>query len=546
MSTWYVHGQGVCPTWGAWMKRLQPSPAAAGAVARSELAAAGVPLHIGFILIPRIFCKLVAITQALCRQDQSAKICYRASYAMSGNGMQSSAPDEIVEASHQAPAAPAADAAAAKRAGADAVVRAAAAAEAAAAGPSCGGSGSGGGFEHVGEIMQVIGIGRVRVLSGPEARPGAPFQGCCRVQLLGAGGGGGGDGGSSGGGGGVDASGGDGASGAAHVRHVFPRHLKAIHEMPARVLVVETTRDYREAAYAFTQPEDIVLEVGCHFGLTTAALHQRAAFAAGVDRSEDNVAEARRRFPGVRFEAADGFDLRSLKALSPNWRGSGALARRQRVRQREQRERQAAQEQRQGREEEGGGEAEGAEEGEEEEEAGQQEADGPGGSGGGSGGEADARAPAPGGAPPLAGGAGLQAEGGGGGGGGGSGGGGGGGSGKPPQGPLTGGAGQQAEGGGGGGGGGGKLPQGPLFTKVFLDVGGIAELTTVMALVGLYARHFKEASIVVKSKYLKNLLGSTMVWSPTMLYGGQAQNGQEQQPQNGTGGQPQQQQQQQQ
>jgi hypothetical protein len=57
-------------------------------------------------------------------------------------------------------------------------------------------------------------------------------------------------------------------------------------------------------------------------GLTTHALHQRAAFVVGVDKSEDNVAEARRRFPDVRFEAADGFNLKLLRSLSPRSGGS--------------------------------------------------------------------------------------------------------------------------------------------------------------------------------------------------------------------------------
>lgn len=41
-------------------------------------------------------------------------------------------------------------------------------------------------------------------------------------------------------------------------------------------------------------PAPCTCQVGCHFGVTTAALHKRAAYVVGVDKSEDNVAEVRR------------------------------------------------------------------------------------------------------------------------------------------------------------------------------------------------------------------------------------------------------------
>jgi Mg-chelatase subunit ChlI len=52
------------------------------------------------------------------------------------------------------------------------------------------------------------------------------------------------------------------------------------------------------------------------------------------------------------------------------------------------------------------------------------------------------------------------------------------------------------------------------FDKIFIDIGGIAELHVVMGLLGLYYRTFKTAYIIVKSKFLTHLMGQAQVWVP--------------------------------
>jgi len=52
------------------------------------------------------------------------------------------------------------------------------------------------------------------------------------------------------------------------------------------------------------------------------------------------------------------------------------------------------------------------------------------------------------------------------------------------------------------------------FDKICVDIGGIAELHTVMSLLGLYFRAFRHSVLIVKSKYLKTLLGSVQVFVP--------------------------------
>ena len=46
-------------------------------------------------------------------------------------------------------------------------------------------------------------------------------------------------------------------------------------------------------------------------------LHSRCRLIVGVDLSDKTVQAARAKFPHVRFETVDGFDLEALQALSP-------------------------------------------------------------------------------------------------------------------------------------------------------------------------------------------------------------------------------------
>ena len=283
---------------------------------------------------------------------------------------------------------------------------------------------------------------------------------------------------------------------------------------PSRVVVADTTRAYREAARAFVGPDDAVLEVGCSYGgrevwegrgcrrsggrqrrgsrrrgrerrqettrgtrcphdfarattqtqthrqkgITTSALHARAAFAVGVDKSAATVAEARRRHPGVRFEAADGFDLEALRRLSPRYGQAAAAAAAAKTAPTASdaaptaplaaaADRAAA----------AGGAQAPPSPAEEEQQPPQQQ-------------------------PPQQ---------------------------QPPRtrrqlrdarrrrrrrgappGP--------------------RAP--PLFTRVFLDIGGVEELRTVMALAGLYFHAFPGAALVIKSRYLKTFLSRASLW----------------------------------
>lgn len=63
------------------------------------------------------------------------------------------------------------------------------------------------------------------------------------------------------------------------------------------------------------QPGERILDLGCGTGELTAAIADRGAAVLGVDGSPDMVAKARKAFPRLRFEVADGQDF-TLKDLA--------------------------------------------------------------------------------------------------------------------------------------------------------------------------------------------------------------------------------------
>ncbi|PNW80779.1 hypothetical protein CHLRE_07g329400v5 [Chlamydomonas reinhardtii] len=88
-------------------------------------------------------------------------------------------------------------------------------------------------------------------------------------------------------------------------------------QVKQRVLLCHSTTHYRTCAASVINYNDAVLEVGSHEGECTWLMSRRCRYIVGVDKSEVTIEAARKRYPGLRFEAVDGFDVAALKALGP-------------------------------------------------------------------------------------------------------------------------------------------------------------------------------------------------------------------------------------
>ena len=73
--------------------------------------------------------------------------------------------------------------------------------------------------------------------------------------------------------------------------------------------------EYRETIPVWVNGRDIVLEIGCEWGTTTALIAPRCQKVIGTDISPKCIEEARVRHPHLRFEVMDGFDVKAALAL---------------------------------------------------------------------------------------------------------------------------------------------------------------------------------------------------------------------------------------
>src|SRR5215469_11894781 len=76
-----------------------------------------------------------------------------------------------------------------------------------------------------------------------------------------------------------------------------------------RIIATRGVKEYRETIPAVVGPDDLVLEVGCEWGTTTAVLAQYAAHVIGTDISPKCVGRARAMRPGLDFRVLDAFDV---------------------------------------------------------------------------------------------------------------------------------------------------------------------------------------------------------------------------------------------
>ena len=82
-----------------------------------------------------------------------------------------------------------------------------------------------------------------------------------------------------------------------------------------RFVATRGVQEYRETIPWLVRPEDVVLEVGCEWGTTTAVLARHVREVLGTDISRECILRARRIHPDLDFRVLDAFDLRAVLDL---------------------------------------------------------------------------------------------------------------------------------------------------------------------------------------------------------------------------------------
>ena len=86
-------------------------------------------------------------------------------------------------------------------------------------------------------------------------------------------------------------------------------------KLRTRFVATRGVQGYRATIGTLVTPDDVVLELGCEWGSTTALLAQHCREVIGTDVSRDCIERARRTHPGLRFEVLDAFDVRAALTL---------------------------------------------------------------------------------------------------------------------------------------------------------------------------------------------------------------------------------------
>lgn len=74
--------------------------------------------------------------------------------------------------------------------------------------------------------------------------------------------------------------------------------------------------EYRQTIATCVHSNDVVLEIGCEWGTTTALIAPYCKEIIGTDLSLDCIERARQKHPHIRFEVLDAYDVRTAMSFN--------------------------------------------------------------------------------------------------------------------------------------------------------------------------------------------------------------------------------------
>ena len=78
-----------------------------------------------------------------------------------------------------------------------------------------------------------------------------------------------------------------------------------------KFIATRGVKEYRETIPVWVDGDDVVLEIGCEWGTTTALIAPQCKEVIGTDVSAECIERARAKYPDIRFEVLDAFDVRA-------------------------------------------------------------------------------------------------------------------------------------------------------------------------------------------------------------------------------------------
>lgn len=93
-----------------------------------------------------------------------------------------------------------------------------------------------------------------------------------------------------------------------------------------KFVATRNVKEYRETIAEWVNEDDVVLEIGCEWGTTTALIAPHCKQVIGTDVSPECIERARERHPEIQFEVLDAFDVRAALDLGEQFAGGAGFA----------------------------------------------------------------------------------------------------------------------------------------------------------------------------------------------------------------------------
>jgi hypothetical protein len=99
-------------------------------------------------------------------------------------------------------------------------------------------------------------------------------------------------------------------------RLVYGKHYQGVEKYkaipPPHFLTTVGVQEYRSTIEHVINPDDAILEVGCHFGTSTAILHHSGKYCIGVDVGSKIITQAKKKYPHIYFAVGDAWKSAAL------------------------------------------------------------------------------------------------------------------------------------------------------------------------------------------------------------------------------------------
>ncbi len=90
-------------------------------------------------------------------------------------------------------------------------------------------------------------------------------------------------------------------------------------KLKTKFIATRNVKEYRATIPAWVTEDDVVLEIGCEWGTTTAQIASVCKDVIGTDISPECIERARQRHPELEFAVLDAFDVRAALDLGKSF-----------------------------------------------------------------------------------------------------------------------------------------------------------------------------------------------------------------------------------